>query len=93
VVGDRSGVNLDTGASYTLKAQPVGDVNSDLWVTGADSLVINQVLVDLRSFVVSQIIPNTVTTNSPTAVRILGIGFPTNHKSRIANHESPSARR
>jgi hypothetical protein len=69
--------NLDTGASYTLKAQPVGDVNSDLRVTGADSLLINQVLVGLRSFVVSQIIPNFGTTNAPTAVRILGIGFPT----------------
>ncbi len=55
-----------------------GDVNQDVHVTDADSLFVNQVLVGLRSYVVTGVLPGLHSSNQTTAVTIYGIGFPTN---------------
>jgi hypothetical protein len=57
---------------------PPGDVNSDSKVTGADSLLVNQALVGLRSYMVTEILPGSHSSNETTAVTIYGIAFPTN---------------
>jgi T5SS/PEP-CTERM-associated repeat protein len=62
-----------------LGTYPNGDVNATTTVTGGDSLLINQVQVGLRSFVVTQFVHGSRSdTNSPTPVTIYGIGFRTN---------------
>ncbi len=53
-------------------------MNTNNVVSGADSLFINQVLVGLRSYLVTKILPASHASNETTAVTIYGIGFPTN---------------
>jgi hypothetical protein len=65
-------------AIFAIAGFANGDVNQTNGVTGADSLLINQVLVGLRSFIVTKIAPNVRSNKVPTAVTIFGVGFPTN---------------
>jgi len=76
--GPSSVTTNDCVNCVTLNVYPNGDVNMDGAVTGADSLRINQVLVGLRTYVVTRIVPNVRSNTVPTVVTIYGIGFPTN---------------
>ena len=55
-----------------------GDVNQIGGVTGADSLLMNQVLVGLRAYITTRVVPGARPAGGPTPVTIFGIGFPTN---------------
>lgn len=59
-----------------LAQRPPGDVNGDGLVTGGDSLLINQVQVGLRPFIITECDPDDRPTNSVVcAVLIRGIGL------------------
>ena len=60
-----------------------GDVNGDGRPTSADSLVINQVVAGVRTYVVTKIVPGVRTNSVPTLVSIYGMGFPTNTVSAV----------
>jgi hypothetical protein len=60
-----------------LGAYPNGDVNTNNAVTGADSLLINQVMNNLRSHITTKIVPRVGTNSAPTTVTLYGFGFDT----------------
>ena len=62
---------------------PNGDVNNSGTVTGADTLLINQVMVGLRSYIMTKTVPGSRTNDVPTDVAVYGIGFPTATVSAI----------
>jgi PKD repeat protein len=73
------GSSTNTRASFIgLCVFPNGDVNQNGTTTSADSLLISQVMVGLRSYIVTKSVPNSRSNDVPTAVTIYGIGFPTN---------------
>jgi hypothetical protein len=80
IVEGPAGSSTNTQTSLVaLGVFPNGDVDQDDAATAADSLLINQVMVGLRSYLVTKIEPaSRADTNVSTAALILGLGFPTN---------------
>jgi PKD repeat protein len=79
IVEGPDGVSTNEKPGYIgLGVYPSGDVNASGTVTGNDSLLINQTMVGLRAYIVTEITPHSRSNNVPTPVTIYGVGFPTN---------------
>ncbi|MEO5803380.1 MAG: M6 family metalloprotease domain-containing protein [Verrucomicrobiota bacterium] len=78
-----TGSRATNDAVFSITGFGNGDLTRDGAVSGSDPLLLKQVMVQLRPFLVTTVVPGERSSTVPTQVLIYGVGFPTNGVSGV----------